>query len=169
MSAFLDRLSQTRAIVISFIATLLIGFGFGVFGDQVGGVLLDEIMSADAARALIAGMSEAQRDAHFWVTVGLDSAYPIAYGAFLVGLLARLGQNLRRLCVAPAMATVVVDYLENTVQALALVGNDAWLIAKDVLTPLKVSGLLICLALAIGLGIWRWLERLKAGSDSSTR
>ncbi len=168
MSAILDRLSQTKVIVLSFIATLFIGFGFGVFGDQVGGVLLDELMSADAARTLIAGMSEAQRNAHFWVTVLLDSAYPVTYGAFAIGLLARLGQNWRRWTIAPAIAAVVADFLENTVQALALIGSETLLQTKDVLTPIKFYGLMISLALIIGLGVWRWLERLKANSSADT-
>lgn len=167
MSGILDRLSQTKAIVLSFIATLFVGFGFGVFGDQVGGVLLDQIMSGDAARSLLAGMTEAQRSAHFWVTVLLDSAYPIAYGAFAIGLLARLGQNWRGWTIAPAVAAVVADFLENATQAMALVGNDAFLTAKDVLTPLKFSGLLLSLALVVGLGIWRWLERLKTNQETN--
>lgn len=167
MSAILDRLSQTKAIILSFTATIFIGFGFGVFGEQAGGVLLDELMSADAARAVIAGMTEAQRSVHFWMTVLLDTAYPIAYGAFAIGLLARLGQNWRRWTIAPAVAAVIADFLENTVQALALVGSDAFLMAKDVLTPIKFYGLMLSLALAVGLGVWRWLEHLKANSEAS--
>lgn len=167
MSELLDRLSLTSVILCSFVAMLLTGWGFGVFSDRVGGVYLDELLSADAARALIAGMSAAQRSAHFWITVLLDTLYPIVYGAFAVGLLSRLSRNWRRWAVLPALAAVVADYLENTVQALALVGFESLLRSKDLLTPIKFSGLGLSLVLILGFGLWRLLQRLKSGTQIS--
>lgn len=162
MTALLDRLAKTPVIVLSGIAMLFVGFGFGVLGPMVGGVLLDELPTAAAAATRIAELTPEQRDMHFWTTVLLDSAYPLAYGAFAIGLLARLGREWRHWTVIPAAVAVVADFLENTVQAMALAGNDTLLFAKDVLTPAKFGGLLIALALIIGLAIWRWLQRLRA-------
>ena len=161
MTALLDRLSTTPAIVLSGVAMLFIGFGFGVVGPMVGGVLLDELVSGAAAAERIAELTPEQIDTHFWATVLLDSAYPLAYGSFFVGLLARLGRDWRRWTVIPPIVTVVADFLENSVQAMALAGNDALLMAKDVLTPLKFGSLLIAVLLVIGFAIWRWLQRLR--------
>ena len=41
------------------------------------------------AREIVAGMTEAQRNAHFWVTVLLDTAYPLAYGGFFAAMALR--------------------------------------------------------------------------------
>lgn len=161
MAALLDRLSSTPGIVLSGVAMIFTGFGFGVLTPMVGGVLLDQLMTGSAAAELITTLTPAQIDTHFWTTVLLDSAYPIAYGAFAIGLLARLGRQWRRWTIVPAVVAVVTDFIENTVQAMALAGNDALLVAKDVLTPLKFGSLLVALVLILGLAIWRWLQRLR--------
>ena len=142
-------LSRTPVLWGSFILFLLIGVGFGLFSGAVGGTYLDTLDSGEASRELIASMTDAQRSAHFWVTVLLDTAYPLAYGALFAGLALRFFGRFGRLAALPAIAVVVVDLTENMVQALALSGAADALDAKDWLTPLKFG--LFFLAAAIAL------------------
>jgi hypothetical protein len=146
MTAFLKR---TPVIWAFFVAQLLIGFGFGVFNGAVGGTYLDMITQGEDARSLVASLTEAQRFAHFWVTVLLDTAYPLAYGGFFAAMALRFWGKFGRLAALPAIATIIVDLTENTVQALALSGAADVLDAKDWLTPLKFG--LFFLAAAIAL------------------
>ncbi|WP_430404019.1 hypothetical protein [Hyphomonas sp.] len=146
MTAILKR---TPIIWALFVAQLLTGFGFGIFNGAVGGTYLDMITQGEHARSLVASLSDAQRCAHFWVTVLLDTAYPLAYGGFFAAMALRFWGRFGRLAALPAIATIIVDLTENTVQALALSGAADVLDAKDWLTPLKFG--LFCLAAAIAL------------------
>ena len=142
-------LTRTPVIWGLFIAMILIGAGFGFFNEAVGGTYLDTVTKGDLSRSLVASLSEAQRSAHFWVTVLLDTAYPLAYGGFLAAMALRFFGKYGRLAALPALATAIVDLTENTVQALALSGAADALDAKDWLTPLKFG--LFFLAAAIAL------------------
>ena len=73
-------LKRTPVIWGLFVAAILIWLGFSIFAEAVGGTFLDTIANGERSRTLIAGLSEAQRSAHFRVTVFLDTAFPIAYG-----------------------------------------------------------------------------------------
>jgi hypothetical protein len=128
---------------------IVIGAGFGVFSKAVGGTFLDMTASAVQAREILAGMTAEQRDVHFWVTVLLDTAYPLAYGGFLAGMALRFFGSFGKAAAVPAFATIIVDLTENTVQALALKGSVDVLDAKEWLTPLKFG--LFFLAAAIAL------------------
>jgi hypothetical protein len=97
----------------------------------------------------VASLSEAQRSAHFWVTVLLDTAYPLAYGGFFAAMALRFWGKFGRLAALPAIATIIVDLTENTVQALALSGAADVLDAKDWLTPLKFGLLFLAAAIAL--------------------
>ncbi|MEH6695980.1 MAG: hypothetical protein V7675_13115 [Hyphomonas sp.] len=146
MNAFLKR---TPVIWGLFIAQLLIFPGFALFSDAVGGRYLDTVTSGDACRALIAGLTEAQRNAHFWVTVLLDTAYPLAYGGFFAAMALRFFGRFGRLAALPALATIIIDLTENTVQALALSGAADALDAKSWLTPLKFGMFFLATAIAL--------------------
>ncbi len=146
MNAFLKR---TPVIWGLFIAQLLIFPGFALFSDAVGGRYLDTVTAGDACRTLIAGLTEAQRNAHFWVTVLLDTAYPLAYGGFFVAMALRFFGRFGRLAAIPALATIIIDLTENTVQALALSGAADALDAKSWLTPLKFGMFFLAAAIAI--------------------
>lgn len=146
MIAFLKR---TPVIWALFVAQLLIGLGFGLFSGAVGGTLLDTITQGDQARSLVASLTEAQRFAHFWVTVLLDTAYPLAYGGFFAAMALRFFGKFGRLAALPALATIIVDLTENTVQALALSGAADVLDAKDWLTPLKFGLFFFAAAIAL--------------------
>ncbi len=101
-------------------------------------------------------MNASQKTAHFWVTVLLDTAYPLAYGGFLAGMALRFFGRFGKLAAAPALAVIVLDLTENMVQALGLTGTADVLAAKDWLTPLKFmliwpAGLIALVALAIAI------------------
>ena len=144
-----DFLKRTPVIWTLFVLMILIGFGFGVFNASVGGRYLDTITTDTGARALLDGLTDAQRSAHFWVTVLLDTAYPLAYGGFMAGMALRFFGRFGKIAAFPAFATIVVDLTENTVQALALSGVADVLAAKDWLTPLKFLLFLIAAAIAL--------------------
>jgi hypothetical protein len=144
-----DFLKRTPVIWTLFVLMIVIGAGFGVFSKAVGGTFLDMTASAVQAREILAGMTAEQRDVHFWVTVLLDTAYPLAYGGFLAGMALRFFGSFGKAAAVPAFATIIVDLTENTVQALALKGSVDVLDAKEWLTPLKFG--LFFLAAAIAL------------------
>nr|WP_321512070.1 hypothetical protein [uncultured Hyphomonas sp.] len=144
-----DFLKRTPVIWTLFVLMIVIGAGFGVFNKAVGGTFLDMTASAVQAREILAGMTAEQRDVHFWVTVLLDTAYPLAYGGFLAGMALRFFGSYGKAAAVPAFATIVVDLTENMVQALALKGSADVLDAKEWLTPLKFG--LFFLAAAIAL------------------
>ena len=138
-------LKRTPVIWGLFVAAILIWLGFSIFAEAVGGTFLDTIANGERSRTLIAGLSEAQRSAHFRVTVFLDTAFPIAYGGMALRFFGKYG----RIAALPALATAIVDLTENTVQALALSGAADALDAKAWLTPLKFD--LFYLAAGIAL------------------
>nr|WP_321442105.1 hypothetical protein [uncultured Hyphomonas sp.] len=144
-----DFLKRTPVIWTLFVLMIVIGAGFGVFNKAVGGTFLDVTASAGQAREILAGMTAQQRDVHFWVTVLLDTAYPLAYGGFLAGMALRFFGSFGKAAAVPAFATIIVDLTENMVQALALKGSADVLDAKEWLTPLKFG--LFFLAAAIAL------------------
>ena len=144
-----DFLKRTPVIWTLFVLQILIGLGFGVFNGAVGGTYLDTITTDTGARALMDGMTAAQRSAHFWVTVLLDTAYPLAYGGFFAGMALRFFGRFGKIAAFPAFATIIVDLTENTVQALALSGAADVLAAKDWLTPLKFLFFMIAAAIAL--------------------
>lgn len=144
-----DFLKRTPVIWTLFVLMIVIGAGFGVFNKAVGGTFLDMTASAVQAREILAGMTAEQRDVHFWVTVLLDTSYPLAYGGFMAGMALRFFGSYGKAAALPAFATIIVDLTENMVQALALKGTADVLDAKEWLTPLKFG--LFFLAAAIAL------------------
>ena len=143
-----DFLKRTPVIWTLFVLMIVIGAGFGVFSKAVGGTFLDMTASAVQAREILAGMTAEQRDVHFWVTVLLDTAYPLAYGGFLAGMALRFFGSFGKAAAVPAFATIIVDLTENTVQALALKGSADVLDAKEWLTPLKFGLFFLAAAIA---------------------
>lgn len=159
----INWLKSTPGLLISFIAMMIVGFGFSIWMGAVGGTYLDTISSPQVAAEMIAGMTDDQRNTHFWVTVLLDSAYPLAYGAFFAGMALRFFPRWGKWLCLPAILTAVADFIENAVQAAALAGVDGGLAAKAALTPLKFGLLLTAAAIAlIGLA-WGVVKRLRAG------
>ena len=167
MLAIADSLSSNKAITISFVLMLLCGLGFGIFADSYGGVLMDLAMDEEGALATLAGLTPEQKNSHFWVTVLLDSAYPLCYGAFFVGAIARLAGKHRVWAIWPNLIGVDCDYAENIVQAMALSGNTDWLWLKDFVAPVKMAALAIGVLFIIGFGIRALLNRKKINRNKT--
>ncbi|MCA8901879.1 MAG: hypothetical protein KDA53_11595 [Hyphomonas sp.] len=144
-----DFLKRTPVLWALFVLQILIGLGFMVFREAAGGQLIDMVRSGEGARAVIAGMTDAQRTAHFWTTVLWDSAYPLAYGGFFMGMALRFFGRFGWIAALPGLATIIVDFTENTVQALALSGTADYLDVKDWLTPLKYNLALVASVIAL--------------------
>lgn len=162
MTQFLTRTPVIWALLV---LQIVIGFGFGVFRDAAGGQLLDMQMTGEASRAILAGMTEAQRSAHFWITVLLDTAYPLAYGGFFAGMALRFFGRYGTLASLPAFGAIVVDLAENTVQALALSGAADVLDAKDWITPFKYGLVMVAAVIAlvaVGIALWRMVRKRAA-------
>lgn len=165
-SGLLYRLSRTRVLLGFLAANLIIGFGFYFIVQAIDGPLLDEISSGNSAIARLAQLDEYQRRVHFRGTVFLDTLYPLAYGGFFVGLLARLSGRWRLVTIWLPIATVLADFSENTVQAMALAGSATEvLLAKDIVTPLKFGGLLATLVLCLLLGLAALVRRFSRKKD----
>lgn len=152
MSGLRDILIKTPVILLLLLAMVLVGMAFGPVQAALDGPLLDMIGSGEAARARLAEMGAPERRIHFWTTVALDTLYPLAYGGFLAGLAGRFAPlRWRGLVMLPAALTILVDLMENTVQALALAGVADLLALKTILTPVKFGlfGVAALLALAL--------------------
>lgn len=132
----LHFISRAPVLIFLFVAMLIIGYLFNGVQEAAGGPLLDMIWNGADAKARLDGMTAEQKAAHFWGTVINDTAYPLAYGGLFAGLAWRFGGQ-RILLVLPAIGVAIADLAENTVQALALSGNESLIGLKDVLTPLK--------------------------------
>lgn len=151
-----QKLSKTPVLWLSFLATVLITLTFQIIGSQVDFVFLDSLSDPVEVKAAIASMSASQREFHAWMTLTLDVAYPLAYGALFVGSAYRFFPAKGFYLCLPALICIPVDLMEGIVQVWALVGTADFTQAKAMLTPLKVilfaTGLLITIA-----GWARWL------------
>lgn len=146
----LNTLAKTGSILLFLGLMIIIGFFLSVQApSMVGGGLLDRAMNGDEATTLINSMTADQKSAHFWITVIADTAYPIAYGGFMIGAIWRFGGRIRKWFVLPALAAPIVDLMENTMQAIALAGTETVLQTKTYLTPLKFSLAFSALAIVL--------------------
>jgi len=139
---------------------LVTGVGFGVVQDMAGGDLLDMDLTASGAQTTLAGMTAAEHDAHLWITLILDTLYPLSYGALLAGLAWRFGGTARTWLVVPAITGMIADFAENAVQVAALAGAPGGLVLKSVLTPLKFGAIALAALIAIELIVNAGLHRL---------
>lgn len=153
----LEKIAEPKILWLSFAVTVLLTISFQIIVRQFDLILLDTISDPVLVNAAISGMSESQRYFHAWLTVTLDVAYPIAYGAFFAGSAYLFFPSRGLLLAIPAMLCVPVDLIEGVVQVLALTGDIDWTASKSILTPLKeflfVAALLITMA-----GWLRWFQ-----------
>jgi hypothetical protein len=162
MTKLLDFLSNTKIIITCFITMIIIGVGFSFTPSLVGGELLDMQMNASDASARLSEMSRWHRTNHIWITLLLDSLYPLAYGGFLAGIAARFAKSWRKFAVIPAFATIIADFAENFVQVVALVGSENALVLKNFLTPIKFGGFFLAAILALILllsALVKWAQK----------
>ena len=155
MGSFLKR---TPTILGALVAFFAIGAGFGIWSSQYDLQLLDEISDADNVRSLLAAMTPEQKSAHWWMTLVLDYAYPLAYGAFFVGITLRFFGGAGAWLSIPAIAASLADAVENTIQLMLLSGNESLLWLKVIMTQIKFGAFLLAALIALiglGLGIFR--------------
>jgi len=155
MTKLLDFLSGTKTIITCFVAMIIIGVGFSFLPRFVGGELLDMQMNAMDASARLSEMSSWHKSNHIWITLLIDSLYPLAYGGFLAGVAARFAKPWHKfghkLAVIPAFTTIIADFAENLVQVMALAGAENVLVLKNILTPIKFGGFFLAAILALVL------------------
>ncbi|MEM7492010.1 MAG: hypothetical protein AAF296_01425 [Pseudomonadota bacterium] len=154
-------LSRTPILIVSFIGTLLVMLSFGPVQEAAGTPLLDFLMSGAAANERLAAMTGEAKTAHFWGTVLNDTAYPLTYGALFAGLAFRFGSP-KLVYGLPALAGVLLDLAENTIQALALSDTANLLFLKTVLTPLKFTMVAAAAGLALILMLRALLQKMRA-------
>ena len=124
--------------------------GFQLATPLAGGALLDMVSSTQETQQLLATMTAEQKQAHLWITVLLDVPFPFVYGGLFLGLCWRHAGNYAVWLAIPAFLVIPIDMIENTIQIIALLGNESLLAAKAVLTPTKF--LLISVAALIAFG-----------------
>lgn len=169
MTKLLNFISRTPVIIALFIASAIIGFGFSFFQDAIGGTFLDMLYSGDAAKAVLADMSAAQKSAHIRATLLLDILFPLTLGGYMLGIAARVPKNLyngklRKWALIPAIVAIITDLCENAVQVMALSGNTSLLFLKTALTPIKYFAFYTAFLLAIFLlliALVKWFKRSK--------
>jgi hypothetical protein len=138
INSWLTKTTTLAFLLLTFMALML---GFRIFTEATGGITLDTILDTigpvSDAQALLASMSEAQKLAHFRLTLWLDMLFPLAYGGLFAGLTLRYFQTYGKWLVLPALLVIPVDITENIIQLLALSGSESLLGVKALLTPTK--------------------------------
>ena len=146
----LSLLRDSKTIWILLAATVALAIGFQLATPLTGAALLDSSAALEDSQVLLQAMSAEQKRAHLWITVLLDVPFPFAYGGLFLGLCLRHGGKYALWLAAPAFLVIPVDLIENTVQVIALLGNESLLPTKEVLTPTKFT--LVYTAAVIALG-----------------
>ena len=111
--------------------------------------ILDEFSDPVESRARLAAMSPSQMTSHWWMTLLLDYAYPLAYGGFFAGLALRFFGKAGLLLAAPAFIAIPADMIENTLQLFILTGQSGLIEVKSVVTPIKLVSFLIAALIAL--------------------
>lgn len=163
----LKFLSRWPVLAVFALATGLIFYSFEWVIEGAGAPLLDMIRNGPDAERHLSAMTEAQRARHLFGTLVNDSLYPLAYGGLLAGLAYRFGASRSSLLVIPAVATVVVDFAENGIQALALAGGPNLLAAKTVITPLKFGLFFLAAFIALCLILLALGRKLLGGRSTA--
>lgn len=132
------KLIQNNWVLLClFITLLLILLGFRFWTPIVGGEILDRVDKVTEVQELLNRMSPEEKNSHFFMTLFLDTLFPLVYGVFFLGTTSRVFQNIgNRLCI-PTLALVPIDLSENFIQLLALKKHEELLPIKEILTPLK--------------------------------
>lgn len=158
MTGFLKSLSSTRALWVSFIATVLISIAFLVVMAHWNFLLIDELSNAEVIRTHIAALSDTQKQVHILATATLDVLYPFAYASLFIGLAIRFYPNWGMALALRSVLVVPVDLSEGVVQVLLLGGHDNFVWLKTIFTPLKLVLFLSGLAIALS-SLWLVTKR----------
>ncbi len=158
-------ITRTPVLWALFVLMVVCIFAFQHFTPAVGGQFLDMLDEPLAIREAFDAMTPEQKSVHFWVTVLVDTAFPVSFGLLFAGLAWRFFGEFGVPAAIPAFTVLIVDLTENTVQALALSGTADALDAKVWVTPLKmglfyIAALIAVVALAIA--VFRLVTKKKA-------
>ena len=158
MSAILRPLSSTVTLWTLGLLFVLMTIGFGVWTNAFGLETLDRWADPEKVRSMVEAMSEVQREAHWWMTATLDSAYPLTYGCFFAGTAVRFLGRWGPWLALPSWICIPVDLVENIAQLCILSGDSVGLAVKAIATPMKVVIFLLGLCttlVALAAGLWR--------------
>lgn len=161
----MNFITRTPVLWALFVLTIVITLVFGLLAPSVGGQFLD--MTADPAdsRALFDKMTPSERGMHFWITILLDTAYPLSFGLFFAGMALRFFGKWGKLAAIPGFAVLIVDLTENTLQAITLSGAAYVLEPKAWITPLKMNLFYLAALIALiaaGIAVFRLVTKPKA-------
>lgn len=133
-------------------AGLTIAFGIWIQTYNLP-TILDEISDPDQIRKTVAAMTPEQKSAHWWMTLLLDYAYPLAYGAFFAGIALRYFGLAGIWLAIPAFVLIPADMIENTIQLFILSGDESLIALKTIVTPIKLVAFITAATIALfGLG-----------------
>jgi len=152
-----------RWILLALLSWVPIGIGFALWIPHLGGQPIDLIVPTADVLAQLGRMSAEQKASHFWMTLTLDTLFPLAFGAVFVltalscwGRWGRLGAAI---CAIPPL----LDLVENMTELLALKGNTMLLPVKEVVSPIKYHSIqiaaLVVLATWIIVGVRKLVRR----------
>ncbi len=154
-------LTRTPVLWALFVLTVALFVGFNFWTPAVGGMILDTVGPVDEVQALLASMTDAQKASHFRMTLGLDMIFPLIYGGLFIGLIFRNFDKAARWLAIPAFAVIPIDLAENTIQLMALQGNESLLGAKALLTPAKSLSFLVAALIALAGLVIATVRRLR--------
>ena len=163
MQKCIEYLMNSKILIFLLLIVILITFLFDRATIVIGGALLDMKLTIPDTAARLAEMTAAQRRAHLWVTLDLDTIYLLAYGGFLAGFAARFAGRHAIVIAVPALLLILADFGENMLIAACLTGHEALLPAKVAATQVKWFLFLLALALALGSGLTAFVRHLHAG------
>lgn len=160
----LNFIKDGRVIFAAFVIFMVIGAGFGVWSGRYDLIILDQISDAENVRSALAAMTPEQKSAHWWMTLVLDYVYPAAYGALFLGITLRFFGSAGKWLSIPAVVTVIVDVIENTIQLVLLSGDESLIWLKVLMTQVKFPAFLLAALIALiglGLGLYRRVTGVK--------
>ena len=161
----MSLITRTPVLWTLFVLTVGITLAFGALAPMVGGQFLDMVSVPADTRAVFDAMTPSERSAHFWITVLMDTAYPICFGLFFAGMAWRFFGKLGPFAAIPGFAVLIVDLTENTLQAITLSGAAYVLEPKAWVSPLKMNLFYLAGLIALvaaGIAVFRLLTKKKA-------
>ena len=158
-------ITRTPILWTLFVLTVVIFVVFGVLAPMVGGQFLDMVSKPEDTRAVFDAMTSSERTVHFWITVLLDTAFPLSFGLFFAGMAWRFFGKLGPYAAIPGFVVLIVDLTENTLQAITLSGAAYVLEPKEWVSPLKMNLFYLAALIALvaaGIALYRVIAKKKA-------
>lgn len=145
----MNFITRTPVLWALFVLMISANVAFVLLDPLIGGNMLDLVSSEEDTRRVFNALTPEQKTAHFWITILLDTLYPLTFGLLFAGLAWRFFGKWGAIAAIPGFAVMIVDLTENMIQALALSGAADLLDAKAWVTPLKVYLFLLAAAIAL--------------------